>query len=442
MAPVPASAPMSSIEHMAGYFSSPQNRRHLQFLAETFTSRHLVDRTVEQYSNLYDHKDILKRFIEPVSQQINKIASSIAPRHLHHPARRDGTTVQNGYGTINPTSVNNKGVIWLFALLFTGLVLLGVWFFFWAKNGGFHFREGDWDDYKSTVLRRKGPNGTTLSGATKTTKLGQKSSISGESETAFLPHKQRAPMSRDHDVREYRHEKPARVGGLNRKADGSYYEHTNTDRSTVTFDTPAPASPSPPRPQKKSWFSRAAKKATPTKKQSARVPSATYSFTQGDDSVMSETTYHDERRQPAATPQRSSYAQPPPRLNHPSAPHRSAPRTASPPKRGPHNQYSYRARDRQPERETFVDYGSEYTYTDTSSDQGTKAYRHVIPGISSSRGGGREGGSTERSVPARGARNGAGNGNLTGGFRRGGGRRDSLSDSEGETVGTMPGSYE
>jgi len=51
-------------------------------------------------------------------------------------------------------------------------VITGIWFFFWAKNGGFYFKEGDWEDYKSTILRRKGPNGTTLSGATPSTNLG------------------------------------------------------------------------------------------------------------------------------------------------------------------------------------------------------------------------------------------------------------------------------
>ncbi|KAK8058706.1 cytochrome oxidase maturation [Apiospora phragmitis] len=75
-------------------------------------------------------------------------------------------------GVIDPHHINNKGMFALFALIGVAFVLVGIWFFFWAKNGGFYFREDDWDDYKSTVLRRKGPNGTILSNATKSTKLG------------------------------------------------------------------------------------------------------------------------------------------------------------------------------------------------------------------------------------------------------------------------------
>ncbi|KAF4121821.1 hypothetical protein GMORB2_1661 [Geosmithia morbida] len=75
-------------------------------------------------------------------------------------------------GVLDPHDINNVGFFVLFALIGLGFVLTGIWFFFWAKNGGFHFKETDWDEYKSTVLRRKGPNGTLLSGATPTTDLG------------------------------------------------------------------------------------------------------------------------------------------------------------------------------------------------------------------------------------------------------------------------------
>ena len=49
-----------------------------------------------------------------------------------------------------------------------------------GEEWGFYFKESDWDEYKSTVLRRKGPNGTTLSGATATTDLGGGSVVHGE----------------------------------------------------------------------------------------------------------------------------------------------------------------------------------------------------------------------------------------------------------------------
>lgn len=163
------------------------------------------------------------------------------------------------------------------------MVLASLWFFFWAKNGGFHWQENDWDDYKSTVLRRKGPDGKTLSNATKSTKLGgstiagtqrfpwearmkAKSVVSydekgrkgvlgkrgfGKTHSVFYSDdftdsKSRGTETvsdmtedirgdtvyeqepshhskryRDRDVREYKKERPARVGGLNRVADGS-----------------------------------------------------------------------------------------------------------------------------------------------------------------------------------------------------------------------------
>ncbi len=157
------------------------------------------------------------------------------------------------------------------------MVLASLWFFFHAKNGGFQWQEGDWDDYKSTVLRRKGPDGKTLSNATKSTKLGGGASIAGTQQFKWARQAARSVVSydekgrkgvlgkrgwakthsvtysdnftstigsetvsdmtefrdepmyddnhskrhRDRDVREYKRERPARVGGLNRVADGS-----------------------------------------------------------------------------------------------------------------------------------------------------------------------------------------------------------------------------
>lgn len=76
------------------------------------------------------------------------------------------------YGVLDPHDISNVGFFVLFALIGVAFIITGIWFFFWAKNGGFHFKQNDWDDYKTTVLRKKGPNGTLLSGATESTNLG------------------------------------------------------------------------------------------------------------------------------------------------------------------------------------------------------------------------------------------------------------------------------
>ncbi|KAK8031715.1 hypothetical protein PG990_001449 [Apiospora arundinis] len=86
--------------------------------------------------------------------------------------KSDDKNIPPPTGILDPHQINNKGMFALFALIGVAFVLLGIWFFFWAKNGGFYFKEDDWDDYKTTVLRRRGPNGTLLSNATKSTKLG------------------------------------------------------------------------------------------------------------------------------------------------------------------------------------------------------------------------------------------------------------------------------
>ena len=181
----------------------------------------------------------------------------------------------------------------LFALIGVGFVVTGIWFFFWAKNGGFHFKETDWDDYKSTVLRRKGPNGTLLSGATPSTNLGGGSvykDVADDDGTTVVTEstylsgitagasdiaarrkreqkrkekqqqrkrreakeaKERAggrhvgdggavtdevaeKEARD-QLRNYRHERPARVGGLNKESDGSAWDgSTNATESTAS----------------------------------------------------------------------------------------------------------------------------------------------------------------------------------------------------------------
>ncbi|KAK6534966.1 hypothetical protein TWF281_006266 [Arthrobotrys megalospora] len=61
---------------------------------------------------------------------------------------------------VNPKDFS-KGIIAIFAIL-GGTMAFSVWWFF-MKRGGFQWKEDDWDDYKSSVLRRKGPDGKTIS---------------------------------------------------------------------------------------------------------------------------------------------------------------------------------------------------------------------------------------------------------------------------------------
>ena len=304
-----------------------------------------------------------------------------------------------GVGTIDPHHIDNRGFFALFALLGVAMVLASIWFFFWAKNGGFQFKKNDWDDYKSTVLRRKGPNGTTLSGATKTTKLGGGSVVAEGNMDADEKGWRRGEQTKkgrkgkgrrgnknndDNDVRAYRHEKPARVGGLNRESDAvgrvdfaysdvssqpemSAYVPINTPRKPKK--TQQPATPSPTKNNRKSPFY-----ATPGSNNSS-------------DS-------HRPLRPNAATPGSTG-----------STPTRSL--NTSPKKRGsvPGSFYS-----------DPLDFETRYSQSDagiSEDSRGTKAYLHPIPGLSSDSRRGEKGG---------------------GGFRRGGGRRDSLSDSEGETA--------
>jgi len=327
------------------------------------------------------------------------------------------TPYSPGAGTFDPHSINNRGFFALFALIGVAFVVASIWFFFWAKNGGFVWRKGDWDDYKSTVLRRKGPNGTTLSGATKTTDLGGGSIVANDADQEWdeqgtiysekpAPRtkakggkKSKAPRggrnNHDTDVRAYRQEKPARVGGLNREADGSYhhdfasstspsetaphnYRHTTSNpfkASTTSSKKP----PTPVTPKKKADFY-------------THPPSSTSS----------------------QRPLRPNAAQP---GSQSSTPTRS--RQSSPRKHNPHQQRSggYTAPiDFSRYSDSRAGTESEAGWTEDS--RGTKAYFHPIPGLGAGAGSAGQGG--------RGS---------YGGFRRGRGRRDSLSDSEeGETV--------
>lgn len=229
-------------------------------------------------------------------------SSSVSPIEAHDLGKRSSSLLKReintnfvpGQGSRSPDSFNNKGFMALFALLGVAMVLASLWFFFYAKNGGFHYQQGDWDDYKSTVLRRKGPDGKTLSNATKSTKLGG-STIAGTQHYKWARQAAKSVVSydekgrkgimgkrgfakthsitysddfsdslasqtvsdmteyqdvpdprahsghhskryRDRDVQDYKKERPARVGGLNRVADGSHAD-TATNGSDIYSET-------------------------------------------------------------------------------------------------------------------------------------------------------------------------------------------------------------
>lgn len=189
---------------------------------------------------------------------------------------RHQPSVEPDSGSFDPHNINNAGFFVLFALLGVAFVLTGIWFFFWAKNGGFHFRQNDWDDYKSTVLRRTGPNGTILSNVTPSTNLGGGSVYkeyvdddgqtvvtestnltgitAGASDIASREKRRKKQDKRDRErakrgkqtssrhvggdgveddeaeraakkeLRNYRHERAARVGGMNKQSEGSQWD--------------------------------------------------------------------------------------------------------------------------------------------------------------------------------------------------------------------------
>lgn len=188
-------------------------------------------------------------------------------------------SVNPAAGSVPPDAFNMKGIQALFALIGASFVLGAIWFFFWAKNGGFKWQKNDWEDYKSTVLRRKGPNGTTLSNATKSTRLGNGSVVGKgysdadgmtelSSEAPTISEKKRAKNQKaylknlkkenardqksreareagwegghDDDVRAYRHEKVARVGGINKDSEALHYG-TDYSETAPSVNTSRPS---------------------------------------------------------------------------------------------------------------------------------------------------------------------------------------------------------
>lgn len=273
---------MAPIPPQLDFLAVPRTPESAEPISDIFASSLELDMRDESSARLNTRSED-SSILSPIQQH------DLLTRGLE---KRADSSFTHGQGTKAPDTFNNKGFFALFAILGAAMVLASLWFFFWAKNGGFKWQEGDWDDYKSTVLRRKGPDGKTLSNATKSTKLGG-GTIVGTQRYAWQKNMARSVVSkdekgrkgilgkrgwakthsvtysddftdslgtqtvtdemtelrsepdyghhskryRDRDVRQYKKEKPARVGGLNRAAEGSHFDYTNSDRSDVMTET-------------------------------------------------------------------------------------------------------------------------------------------------------------------------------------------------------------
>lgn len=330
-------------------------------------------------------------------------------------ARDDASTsnVDPSHGVIDPHNINNNAMFALFAIIGVAFVVVGIWFFFWAKNGGFYFKEDDWDDYKSTVLRRTGPNGTILSNATKSTKLGGgsiykdvddgateytggltqmsgdtgstlsgitagPSDIGAREKRAMKKERRRQDKERRERekekkkdrksrkvgedgalvdemaeaeakdaMRQYRHERAARVGGLNKESEGSQWDgSTNPSESTAGSTLLSDRQSTPT--------------STPDKKSSAGIRKV-YSVADRNAAREQERIRAEARRL------------------------QEKGRAASRPGRD----FSFRRGDSIVEESVGRSARSEVTSSsyliaeEEESDLGTKSYHHVIPGISS-----------------------------------------------------------
>lgn len=385
--------------------------------------------------------DTLKR--APTSTGISGTASTVVKKATELISRDN--QVDYGSGVTDPHKIPNKAFFALFALIGVGIIITAIWFFFWAKNGGIYYTEHDWEDYKSTVLRRKGPNGTTLSGATESTDLGggsivhgenrsiwgrkkkakkakkfkdfdeESSSLSGSqvtSEMTEAPYRDdaTAPSIRGHKkkksrphtprdpeydeeldigvqeaIRAYRHEKPARVGGINKQSESSTWDGSNTQGSDASTDllsnrqvtpTTTPTKRHKERNDNYTGGSGGIRKVMPStsEKPSAsqerirsesrrlqekgRTARRDFSFRVGDDSVADP----QESRPLTSTPQSDSRGE---------------------------RQTERRARRQSPTKRVPGTYAASDVATSVSgesSDLGTKSYHHPIPGLSSAAG--------------------------------------------------------
>ncbi|KAL4878020.1 hypothetical protein BJY04DRAFT_221592 [Aspergillus karnatakaensis] len=363
-----------------------------------------------------------------LADDIDKL-NYVKPDKTHALVARADRTYHPGEGSTDPSNINMRGLYALFAILGAAFVLATIWFFFWAKDGGFIWKKGDWDEYKSTVLRRKGPDGRTLSNATRSTKLGG-GSIVGKgytddgytvadtaptySDTATTitekePKRKRNLREKflrrhrnekyegeaDEDVRAYRKEKPAQIGGINREADGTYYGSdydtsnpgTNYNQSEMSEVRDYAYEPEAP----------------PARTRTHRQ-TRDFSFVPGTEDTVSQTTTERMLREPSARRHNRRRER---RRAPPSHPPTSSSRQSSPRKRESKGHYT------EPLDFSSAGSRSEYQYSNVGTEEedlGTISYHHPIPGLSK-------------------------------GYRRDGARskrRDSLSDSDGEETRSEP----
>ncbi|KAF2431565.1 hypothetical protein EJ08DRAFT_659874 [Tothia fuscella] len=408
---------------------------------------------------------LFRRTVEFVStespQELAKrsILSPMGVQQLHRRAD-SGNQARLGSGVRDPTKLNNGIFLGLFATVGALMVLASIYFFFIAKNGGFQrIKKEDWDDYKTTVLRRKGPNGTTLSNATKSTRLGggsivpkwAKSEYTASTEShvdakemrqmeAGQAHRNnnnnRHSSRHDPELAAYKHERAAKVGGINTSLTGtSHWDGTNSNRSEVTEPRSKKDKQDAAKAEKerkrieKEEQKKAAKDAAARAKEEKKArkenkidnrgqdspvrperahrtyPSATYSFQQGDDARTEYTqtntattdaytqpsvravSYYDSYR-PAqnltpvreqATPVSSHHS------GHRSSSHHRASRESMsnnrPARQSPsHSRQGSPRKQHRSSRPPPSDY-SHGSHT-ASSDTGTKVYTHHIPGLS------------------------------------------------------------
>ena len=355
--------------------------------------------------------------------------SPVSPMELGDHLRGRAAPPPNNFhpsnATVDPTTISNNGIFALFGIIGAGLVLAGIWFFFWAKNGGFRFRKGDWAEYKSTVLRRKGPNGTLLSGATPSTRLGGGSVVGSQGSMSDMPpamsekapsvrgggrnnqnkkkERKKTKPSHDADVRAYRHEKSAKVGGFNRQPDGWSHAHSGTSQSVSGNGTA---------PSVADWAPGASARAVPPEPRTPRGRHFSYAMgSEATFSVASDDSHKPLRSSPQRPGEWSGHSTPSGTPRHSRQP--SPTKRTSGQHQGGQRSSRHSARASMPGSYAEpLDLESRYQESEGDGRRGTKSYYHPIPGL---------------------GRN-AGNAGGAGGFRRGGGgRRDSLSDSEGET---------
>lgn len=349
-------------------------------------------------------------------------------------------------------------------------MVTGIWFFFWAKNGGFHFKKNDWEEYKSTVLRRRGPNGTLLSGASESTDLGGGSVVHGEKHSrwgrsrkgggkknknkemrykdfddeesqvasslgtstvgteseisAFKKKmrrgkkdkkKEKSAMSEvgtvDEDmdasvaeaIREYRHEKPARVGGINKQPDGSSWDGSNEAASDLLSHrekTPT-NTPTKVRKERKDNYTggtgncgirKVVSTSTPSSDLGVRTRESTHNTSPKpieEDRIKSEARKLQEKGRAA---QRRDFSFQAGDDNSTVTGTSSAASDATA-RRGEREarreEREKRRQSRSPTKKmpgSYHEVATSEVGTETSSDLGTKSYHHVIPGLSSTAG--------------------------------------------------------